>query len=162
MKCGVVLDAMIFLQATANEESPAARLLDLLEDKKITLFASQDVLLEARDLLNRPGIRKRFPNMTDARVEALFRRLDREATLISQVPKVFEYSRDPKDEPYINLATAARADFIISRDKDLLDLMTGHSQECKEFRQRFRPLKVVDPITFLQEMDKERSDPEDQ
>jgi putative PIN family toxin of toxin-antitoxin system len=161
MKRGVVLDAMIFLQATVNEESPAARLLDLLEYRKITLFVSQNTLLEARDLLNRPAIRKRFPNMTDARVEALFRRLEREATLIKQIPKVFEYSRDPKDEMYINLAVAAGADFIISRDKDMLDLMTGHTQECKEFRRRFRPLKVVDPITFLQEIEKKRSDREE-
>jgi predicted nucleic acid-binding protein len=36
---------------------------------------------------------------------------------------------------YINLAVAAGADFIISRDKDLLDLMTSHADECKEFRQ---------------------------
>lgn len=35
------------------------------------------------------------------------------------------------------------ADFIVTRDKDLLDLMTGFTDECKEFRQKFRPLKVI-------------------
>jgi hypothetical protein len=27
--------------------------------------------------------------------------------------------------------------------------MTGHADECKEFRQRFRALRVVDPAEFL-------------
>ena len=50
---------------------------------------------------------------------------------------------------YINFAVEAKADYIVSRDNDLLDLMTGHTKECKEFRQRFRLLKVVDPLEFL-------------
>ncbi|MBI3650997.1 MAG: hypothetical protein HY231_08085 [Acidobacteria bacterium] len=32
-----------------------------------------------------------------------------------------------------------------SRDKDLLDLLTGHSDHYKEFRQRFRSLKILAP-----------------
>ncbi|HKQ05126.1 MAG TPA: putative toxin-antitoxin system toxin component, PIN family [Blastocatellia bacterium] len=147
---GVVLDAMVFLQALVNEAGPAARLLDLVEDKKITLFVSQDTLNEARDLLSRSELRRRFPNLTDVRVEALFRRLSRMASLIHPVPRIFEYPRDPQDEPYINLAVEARADYLASRDRDLLDLMIGHSNDCKEFRRRFRPLKVVDPAALLQ------------
>ena len=27
--------------------------------------------------------------------------------------------------------------------------MTGHADECKEFRQRFRPLRVIEPVEFL-------------
>ena len=38
----------------------------------------------------------------------------------------------------------------MSRDKDLLSLMTGHATVCKEFRQKTRPLKVVDPVGFLE------------
>jgi predicted nucleic acid-binding protein len=57
------------------------------------------------------------------------------------------------DEPYINLAVEAEADYIISRDKDLLDLMTGYTEECKDFRRRFRPLKVIAPVEFLKELE---------
>ena len=57
--------------------------------------------------------------------------------------------RDPKDEKYINLAVEAEVYYIVSRDKDLLDLMTGHTDECKDFRRRFRPLRVIDPAEFL-------------
>ena len=59
------------------------------------------------------------------------------------------YSRDPKDEKYINLAVAAKADFLVSRDKDLLDLTTDVSIEEKRFRQKSKLLKVAEPIVFL-------------
>jgi hypothetical protein len=38
---------------------------------------------------------------------------------------------------------------LVSRDRDMLDLMTGYGIDSKAFRQRFRPLKVVDPEGFL-------------
>lgn len=61
----------------------------------------------------------------------------------------FDFERDPKDEIIINLAIEAEADYIVSRDKDLLDLMTGYTDECKDFRRRFRRLKIVEPVEFL-------------
>jgi predicted nucleic acid-binding protein len=58
-------------------------------------------------------------------------------------------TRDPDDEPYINLAVEARADYLVIRDKDLLDLMTAYAPEAKEFRQKFRFLRVIEPPEFL-------------
>lgn len=63
------------------------------------------------------------------------------------VPEVALLARDPKDEPYINLALAAGAAFLVSRDNDLLDLMTD-----PEFRGRFPGLQIVDPATLLREL----------
>ncbi len=57
------------------------------------------------------------------------------------------------DECYINLAIEAKADYLVSRDRDLLDLMTGHTDVCKDFRRRFRQLKIVEPIEFLRRME---------
>ena len=65
------------------------------------------------------------------------------------MPKNFSYPGDPDDEPYINLAITADADFIVTRDKDLLDLMTSYTDDGKEFRQRFRPLKIIEPLESL-------------
>ena len=73
---------------------------------------------------------------------------------IKNVPQHFKYSRDPNDEPYINLAIEANAVFLVSRDNDLLDLMTGYTDECKDFRRRFRNLKIVNPVEFLEVVEK--------
>ena len=152
----VVFDCMIFLQATANQESPAATALDLLDAGEIKLYASEPILGEVRKVLNRAEVRAALPQITDVRVEALFRRLDKMAIMIKHVPRVFAFLRDPEDEPYLNLAIAARAAFLVSRDRDLLDLMTGHDTESKQFRQRFRSLKIIDPPGLLKEVEKAR------
>ncbi len=99
--------------------------------------------------LSRPKIRKRNPDITDERVDALINRILEKATVVNGVEQCFVYRRDPKDEKYINLAVEAEANYIVSRDKDLLDLMTGDTDECKDFRRRFKPLKVVGPVEFL-------------
>jgi putative PIN family toxin of toxin-antitoxin system len=152
----VVFDCMIFLQATANEESPAAAALDLVDTGEIKLNVSEPILEEVRKVLNRSEVRAVLPQITDVRAEALFRRLDKEATMVRHVPRVFAFSRDPQDEPYLNLAIAAKAAFLVSRDRDLLDLMTGHDAESKQFRQRFRFLKGIEPVDFLNEIEKAR------
>ena len=71
------------------------------------------------------------------------------SVLVRSVPKNFKLIRDPKDEIIIDLAVKAEAEYIVSRDKDLLDLMTGFTDDCKEFRQRFKHLKIVEPFEFL-------------
>lgn len=76
--------------------------------------------------------------------------------MVRHVPRALRYSRDPEDEPYLNLAIAAKAAFLVSRNRDLLDLMTGHDAESKQFRQRFRFLKVMEPGDFLKEVEKAR------
>jgi uncharacterized protein len=154
----VVVDCMIFLQATANEDSPAAAALDLVDAGEIKLYVSEPILEEVRKVLNRDEVRAALPQITDVRVEALFRRLDNKATTVRHVPTVFAFPRDPADEPYLNLAIAAKAALLVSRDRDLLDLMTGHDAEFKQFRERFRLLTVIGPGNFLKEVEKARED----
>lgn len=146
---GVVFDCNVLLQAAARERSVAAKCLNLAEGGHVQLFVSREVLAEVEDVLNRPEIRAHFPDLSDEIVGAFLKRIHKLSKLVRLVPKKFSYPRDEDDEVYINLAVAAGADFIISRDRDLLDLMTGHADECKEFRQRFRPLKVIEPVELL-------------
>ncbi len=145
----VVVDCMVFVQAAANEKSAAARIFDLLDEGKITLYVSKMILAEVRHVLNRPEVRIALRNLTDVAVEALFERLDQHATLIRQVPKRFTYPRDPKDEPYINLAVEMNAHYLVSRDNDLLDLMKWENETGRDFQKRFRFLQIVTPENFL-------------
>jgi predicted nucleic acid-binding protein len=73
--------------------------------------------------------------------------------LYRRVPDHFEFPRDPADEPYLNLAIEAKADYVITRDKDLHDLMKWETEEGREFQKRFRFLRIVDPVAFLQRID---------
>ena len=147
---------MVFLQAVTNDDSPAAKILDLMESGEIQLYVSEQILREAREVMNRPRLRAKLAGLTEERIAAFFLRLERQAFWLREVPSKFDFQRDPKDAPYINLAVAADADFIVSRDNDLLDLMSKYDDDSKEFRQRFRPLKVITPETLLAEVERNR------
>lgn len=155
---GAVFDCNVHLQAAAREKSVAAECLRLVEKGLVKLYLSEEILAEVEDVLNRPEIRTHFQSLTDEIVEAFLLRLRKCSQVIRRVPKKFTYSRDPDDEPYINLAAEAQADYLVSRDKDLLDLMTDYTAEAKEFRQRFRPLRVIEPLEFLKEVRKLESE----
>jgi uncharacterized protein len=153
----VVFDCMIYLQATISEYGAAAELLRLIDKNELSLFVSGEILDEVRDVLSRSKIRERNPNLTDQRVDALISRISEKATLINDISFHFNYARDPKDEKYINLAVEVEAHYIVSRDKDLLDLMSGYNDECKDFRRRFRPLKIVEPVELIKTIESKDS-----
>jgi len=146
----VVFDCGVFLQGLISKSGPAVACLELIEQEKIKLVISEDTLAEIKDVLSRPPVRERNPNLTDEKVEQLIEMLLEKGEFIKKVPQHFTYSRDPNDEPYINLAIEANAVFLVSRDNDLLDLMTNYADECKDFRRRFRQLKIVNPVEFLE------------
>lgn len=76
--------------------------------------------------------------------------------VFSDVPKAVVLERDPKDEPYLNLAIAAKAHYLVSRDRDLLDLMSDEN-----FRERNPDLLILDPAAFIQEIARRaQSEPE--
>lgn len=154
----VVFDCMVYLQATLSESGTAATLLRLVDSDVISLFVSDDTLEEVRDVLSCPKIRKRNPDITDERVDALINRVLEKAAVVNVIQQHFIYQRDPKDAKYINLAVEAEAGYLVSRDKDLLDLMTSHTAEGKDFRRRFRPLKVIEPVEFLKLVMPEQTD----
>ena len=133
-KARVVFDCMVFLQGAARRESPAAACLLLAELGVVELCVSAEILSEIRDVLTRPSIQQRFPVLTDAMVDRFLSALGKHSLLISPASRLFVYERDPKDEPYINLAIAAGARYLVSRDADILDLASGASQDGARVR----------------------------
>jgi putative PIN family toxin of toxin-antitoxin system len=147
---GVVFDCNVLLQAALSESGPAAECLRHVDANRITLYVSRPTLRELSAVLDYPAVRAKNPDLTDAGALAFVERILFKAVLVRRVRHVLDYPRARQDESYIDLAATVRADYLVSRDKDLLSLMTGHSTLCKEFRQKTRPLKVVDPAAFLE------------
>ena len=144
-----VFDCNIIWQSFFFQNGVSAKCKKLVDDGIITLFLSLEVLEEMREVMTRPEFLAEFETVTKKIVEDYLEELAGKSILINEVPEKFEFTRDSDDEPYINLAIEAEADFIVTRDGDLLDLMTGYDAESKEFRQRFRSLKIVEPVKFL-------------
>ena len=68
-----------------------------------------------------PEIRGHFPDFSNEVVGMCLKRLQKVSVRSGSFRRIQLCTR--QREPYINLAVAAGTDFIISRDRDLLDLM---------------------------------------
>jgi putative PIN family toxin of toxin-antitoxin system len=149
-KLRTVFDCNTFVQALFNPKGFAMRCFEAVKTGEITLFVSPETLLEIREVLQRPNLIAHFPNTNLEQIDVFLDEILCFAIEIKKVPHKFQYLRDIDDIPYINLAVEAKADYLVSRDRDLLDLMTDFTDEAKGFRQRFRPLKVIEPKELLQ------------
>lgn len=143
-----VFDCNVLIQAAASRRNASSACFRLVEAKVVKLFVSENTLKELQDVLSRDYVKERL-RYTDEIVEEFLDKVRNIAVTLKDVPKVFSLPRDVDDEEYINLAVEAKASYIVSRDNDLLYLMTGYDIESKEFRQKTRPLKIVEPLEFL-------------
>jgi predicted nucleic acid-binding protein len=50
---------------------------------------------------------------------------------------------------YINLAIVSNAAYLVSRDKDLLDLMTTSTDIARQFRSRYPFLRIMTAAGFI-------------
>lgn len=100
----VVFDCMIFLQAAALRASPSGACLALAEQGLLELYVSPAVLAEVHDVIGRPQIRTRFRQLTDDVVAGFIARIEQIAIRLDDVGTGITLTRDPKDEPYLNLA----------------------------------------------------------
>ena len=79
------------------------------------------------------------------------------ATFVDVVPHVFDFPRDPKDAHYVDLAVAASAKLIVSRDKDLLSLADESTPEGQDFKARFPGIAILTPPAMLQMLDENQA-----
>ena len=142
-----VFDCMILLQAVVRGNGPSAACLRFAQTGAIELCLSQSTILELEEVLSRPRIRTKFPQLTDDLVARFLGALRTYSVSILDVPRVFEYPRDAKDEPYINLALAANASYLVSWDQDLLAL-NGSSTLGRVGS----TLNIMSPTAFLVEL----------
>lgn len=112
---------------------------------------SKSVLDEYRAVLLDDSMIDRFPEITPQLVEVSIRRLRFVGEYVRSTAARFEYSRDPSDQKFIELAIDLRATHILSSDKDLLSLPGGRSDAARRFRQRLANLEVMDAGSFIRD-----------
>jgi len=65
-----------------------------------------------------------------------------EQITVDEVGTGVNLARDPKDEPYLNLAAECQAGCLVSRDRELLD-------GAESIAETWPNLRIVDPVAFL-------------
>lgn len=149
----VIFDTVTLVQSLINPKGPAGKCLDYFEQSKISVAVSRATLTEVKDVLSRAHLRDRFPQLTDDKLAQLVKLLTYKGYYLRRVGQYYFYPRDPDDEPYLNLAIEVEADYLLSRDSDLLDLMNWEREDGRVFQKRFGFLKIVTPNEFLQVME---------
>lgn len=142
-----VYDTGVVLQAALSENGPSFMALRMLEENKVIVVLSPQVLQEYEDVLTRPAIQQKNPFLTPERVQRLLDRIESKAQSVTVIRPYLQYPRDPKDEPILNLAIQEQVDFLVTRDKDLLDL-----DRSQDFRLLYPYMRVVDPQSFVRQL----------
>jgi putative PIN family toxin of toxin-antitoxin system len=145
----VVYDCNIFVQALININGPAGRCVEKAKAGQVLLIASPYVLAEVREIhLKTPA---RY-GITAEQTDELARAIASHATIITNVPSVYDHPYDPDDSHYVDLAITAEARLIISRDRHLLMLADSTRKEGQDFQLRFPRLRILDPVQLLREV----------
>ena len=126
----VVYDCVVFLQGAGGRSGPARKCLELVDQGAVTLCLSPAVLAEVQDVLSRPLIVRKFPLLESQDSRTLLRTARAKSLLLTDVPKAFTLPRDADDEPYIDLAIAAAARFLVTwNERHLTYLMKQDTRE---------------------------------
>ncbi len=130
----VVFDTQVLLRATINRKSLPAKLF-FDERNAYHLAVSAETIAEARDVLNRPELRRRFRSLTDEAVTHTLALLtSARQVMLKEVKTV---SRDPKDDIFLATAVEAQAKYLVTEDRDLLVL------------DPYQDVRIIDALTFL-------------
>lgn len=142
-----VYDCMLFFRA-ASRPRRVQRLFDLVDQDRVVLLLSSEVLVEIRDVRTRPKLVAKYPALTQQAVDNFLGHYLRLANWIDDVPEHFVLVRDPKDSKYLNLAIEANAPYVVTDDLDMLDLMEPTSAAGQDFCSRYPSVQIVTPATF--------------
>jgi putative PIN family toxin of toxin-antitoxin system len=133
-----VLDTAVLVSAVLNPVAGGASfdLLRFAREGRYNLHLSPGIIEEtARVLLTRKRIRDRY-QYSDADVAEFCSDLLAVAAMETELP-IIQVVRDPDDDMILASALAARADYLVSRDKDLLSIT------------EYSGTKIITPEAFL-------------
>jgi putative PIN family toxin of toxin-antitoxin system len=134
----VVLDTSILVSAFLKHEGVNAKVL-LGGKNRYELCLSKDILEETNLLLlTYERIRKKYHYTDDEVLEYLETLRVVAKEVIENLPKIRVIERDPKDNPVLACALKVKADYIVSKDNHLRDLM------------EYRGIRIVSSQEFLE------------
>ena len=116
----IVLDTNIIVSCLIKRTISTEKIFEAIKTDTILLNISFPMLEEIITVLSRPNIRK-LTRMNKKEIKGIIRLLVEKARNVQ--PRVeLELCRDPADNKFLECAVSEKVDYIVSGDKDLLDL----------------------------------------
>jgi putative PIN family toxin of toxin-antitoxin system len=136
-----VIDTNVLVSAAIRPGGEAGRILTQLRQGMFALLYSTEVLAELIDVLNRPFLRDKY-HLTPPYLHIFLHLIRLRGEKVEPTHEV-KVCRDPHDDMFLALALSGQADFIVSRDNDLLVLSP------------FADIPIIPPALFLAELEKQ-------
>lgn len=131
-----VLDTNTLVSAVINIPfSVSQEIYQNFVNKRFVLVISSVIFSEIEDVLHRDEVRK-FHKRSNADLQEILGELKNLSYIVPGEIKV-EAVRDSSDNKIISAAAEGKADYIVSRDKDLLDL------------KQYQGIEIVSPEEFM-------------
>ncbi|MBE9461692.1 putative toxin-antitoxin system toxin component, PIN family [Dyadobacter subterraneus] len=112
----IILDTNLWISFLITKD--LSKLDDIIFSKRAILIFSSELLEEFLEVAQRPKFRRFFPQKD---VEEILKTIEEHAEFVFVTSKI-EVCRDPKDNFLLGLSIDGSADFLLTGDKDLLDL----------------------------------------
>ncbi len=137
----VVIDANVFVSALIRPGGPPGRILErLLKEREFVLVASAAILDEIRRSFGYSRVH-RYVDASDDEIEAWVRSLGVVADIVAGEVELTAVTADPDDDIYVAAALEGRADYIVTGDRHLLDLV------------EVQGVRIIKPRAFLDKLD---------
>jgi putative PIN family toxin of toxin-antitoxin system len=132
-----VLDTNVLVSGLISDHSPPRQLVDAWLDGRYTLVTSLYQVQELNHVLSYPRIASRL-DLEEAELEMILAALLSQAEVVAGELQLPGVTRDPKDDAIVACAQEGGAGYIVSGDRDLLDLG------------EYKGIRVVTPREFVE------------
>jgi putative PIN family toxin of toxin-antitoxin system len=115
-----VVDTNVLVRAVIRPQGTVGPVLLRLRQGEYTLLYAWPLLEELIDVLDRPRIRAKY-RLTDQDIQTVVGLILLRGEGVTPAKRITA-CRDPKDDKFLEVAVAGKADIIVSGDEDLLAL----------------------------------------
>lgn len=115
-----VIDTNVLLSGLIRPRGAPGAIVQALRDGRIMPILSRPMLEEIGAVLSRPWLQAKY-GLGPADVETVLRFLATRGELVEPSVEI-RRCRDPHDDMFLEAAVSARADRLVTGDKDLLDM----------------------------------------
>ena len=136
----VVLDTNVLVSGTFWD-GDSRKILRLLDQKEIVCILSQEIIDEYRAVLIRDDIVDKIVNK-NLIASRVVERIISASIIVKPKNQLFVVKDDSEDNKIVECAIAAQADYIITKDQDLLRM------------KKFESITIITPEEFLKRLGK--------
>jgi uncharacterized protein len=130
----IVLDTNVYISAVLTSGNPRT-ILDLVREKKLELFVSENILIEIERILS---VKIKFD---DSEVNDILESIRDISFLVSPIVRIAEIEKDKSDNRILECGVEANTDYIITGDNHLLSL------------KKYKGITILNPYDFLYNRD---------